>query len=240
MGYAAESTTDNARHGLADLERWASLATATTVIAYGLSRKSIPGVCLAVAATPVAYRGLVGEWPLVTDSSGLEDTRTALAGERGIRVRESVRIERPVDEVFRFWRRLENLPGFMDHLDSVIELDDTRSHWVAKGPAGLKVEWDAEIINEVPNEVIGWRSLPGSGVVTAGSVAFARARRGRNTQVTVHLQYAPPAGRAGALFARLFGREPSQTIREDLRRLKQVMEAGEIARAAPGHSGARR
>src|SRR4030095_675747 len=96
---------------------------------------------------------------------------------------------------------------------------------------GLAVEWDAEIINEVENQVIGWRSLHGSDVVTAGTVNFGRARDGRSTQVSVHLQYAPPAGKAGALIASLFGREPSQTIREDLRHFKQLLEAGEIPRA---------
>jgi len=142
-----------------------------------------------------------------------------------------VRLEKPVSDIYRFWRRLENLPRFMTHLDRVTEMPNGKSHWVARGPAGLAVEWDAEIINELENEVIGWRSLHGSEVVTAGSVNFGRARDGRSTQVSVHLQYAPPAGKAGALIASLFGREPSQTIREDLRHFKQLLEAGEIPRA---------
>ena len=119
----------------------------------------------------------------------------------------------------------------MTHLDRVTESADGKSHWVAGGPAGLAVEWDAEIINDVDNKLIAWRSLPGSDVVTAGSVSFDAARAGRSTQVSVHLQYAPPAGKAGALIASLFGREPSQTIREDLRNFKQLLEAGEISRA---------
>jgi uncharacterized membrane protein len=93
------------------------------------------------------------------------------------------------------------------------------------------VEWKAEIINEVPDQVLAWRSLPGSDVVTAGSVNFDAVRGGRSTQVSVHLQYAPPAGKAGALVASLFGREPSQTIREDLRHFRQLLEAGERPRA---------
>ena len=97
----------------------------------------------------------------------------------------------------------------------------------------MRVEWDAEIINEIENMLIAWRSLPGSDVVVAGSVNFDRVRGGRSTQVSVHLQYEPPAGRVGASVATVFGREPSQTIREDLRRLKQVLEAGELARAVP-------
>jgi uncharacterized membrane protein len=147
-------------------------------------------------------------------------------------VLEAVRLEKPVTEVYRFWRRLENLPQFMSHLERVTELDDRRSHWTARGPAGIRVEWDAEIINEIPDKVIGWRSLPDSDVVNAGSVNFETVRAGRSTQVTVRLQYAPPAGRAGAFVATIFGQEPSQTIREDLRRLKQILEAGEIPRTA--------
>jgi uncharacterized membrane protein len=119
----------------------------------------------------------------------------------------------------------------MTHLDRVTEGSDGKSHWVAVGPAGLAVEWDAEIINEVENKLIAWRSLAGSDVITAGSVNFDAARAGRSTQVSVHLQYAPPAGKAGAVIASLFGREPSQTIREDLRHFKQLLEAGETPRA---------
>jgi uncharacterized membrane protein len=160
-----------------------------------------------------------------------DNTKTALSGERGVHVRESIRLEVPLADVYGFWRRLENLPRFMTHLDRVTESSDGKSHWVAAGPAGLVVAWDAEIINEVENKLIAWRSLPGSDVVTAGSVNFDAARAGRSTQVSVHLQYAPPAGKAGALIASLFGREPAQTIREDLRHFKQLVEAGETPRA---------
>ena len=103
-------------------------------------------------------------------------------------------------------------------------------------PHTITVEWDAEIINEVENQVIGWRSLPGSDVTMAGSVNFDRVRNGRATRVLVRLQYEPAAGRAGALLARLFGREPSQTIREDLRRFKQLLEAGEVPVAQAFHA----
>jgi uncharacterized membrane protein len=215
------------------LERVAALTTATAVVAYGLSRRSLPGVCLAAAATPIAYRGLAGDWPRTRNGhSPRAVTRAALGGKRGVHVRESVRLEKPIDEVYRFWRHLENLPRFTNYLDEVIDRGNGRSHWVAKGPAGTRVEWDAEIINEEENKLIGWQSLPGGDVVTAGSVNFDTARNGRSTQVSVHFQYAPPAGRAGSLIAMVFGREPSQTVREDLRRLKQLLEAGEFPHAS--------
>jgi uncharacterized membrane protein len=199
-----------------------------------LSKRSIAGVGLTVAAAPLLYRGLTGQWPeIVRSFTERDDTRRALGGDAGIAVRDSVRVEQPIADVFRFWRRFENLPQFMEGLESVTEGADGRSHWVARGVGGLRAEWDAEIVNEVENKVIGWRTLPDSDVAIAGSVNFDGVRGGRGTQVTVSLQYAAPGGRASDLLARLLGRAPAQTIREDLRRLKQVLEAGELARAVP-------
>jgi len=215
---------------VADAENWLALGAGGILLLAGASRRSVGGACLALSAVPLLYRGITGHWPAFLNGVQSDDTRAALSGERGIHVRESIRLECPIGDVYRYWRRLGNLPQFMTHLVRVTETSDTHSHWVARGPAGLVVEWDAEIIHDVENAVIGWRSLTGSGVVTAGSVNFDAARSGRLTQVSVHLQYAPPAGKPGAFLASLFGREPTQTIREDLRRFKQHFEAGEVAR----------
>lgn len=225
---------DTHAHSLAEAERWLAFGAGLLVFSYGLSRRSMSGVGLAAASAPLLYRGLAGEWPAGMRVLPPDDPRTALGGDAGVHVRESVRLERPVEEVYRYWRRLEHLPRFMRYLERVTEMDDGRSRWVAQGPGGLRVQWDAEIINDVEDEVIAWQSLPGADVVTAGAVNFRPVRGGRSTQVDVHLQYAPPAGKAGAFIARLFGREPSQTVREDLRRLKQVLEAGELARTTSG------
>jgi uncharacterized membrane protein len=203
------------------------------MIVYGLARRTRGAAMVAAAGTPLIYRGVTGHCH-VYEGLGVTtatDTRAALGGEAGVRVKESIRIERPVEELYRFWRKLENLPQFMDHLVRVEDRGNGRSHWVAKGPANSQVEWDAEIINEIDGKLIAWKSLPGSEVATAGSVNFDRARGGRSSQITVNLQYSPPAGKAGSWAAWLFGREPSQTIREDLRRLKQKFEAGEVPRA---------
>jgi uncharacterized membrane protein len=216
---------------LVDAENWLALGAGAVLLLVGASRRSTVGACLTVASAPLLYRGITALWPDALNRSQPNSTRSALSGERGVHVRESIRPEVPIGDIYRFWRRLDNLPRFMTHLDRVTEGADGRSHWVTSGPAGLAVEWDAEIINEVENKVLAWRSLPGSDVVTAGSVNFDAARGGRSTQVSVHLQYAAPAGKAGALVASLFGREPSQTIREDLRHFKQLLEAGEIPRA---------
>jgi len=203
---------------------------AAAVVAFGLSRRSMPGMAIAAAAAPVAYRGITGQWPGFARAHA--DTRTALSGDRGIHVREAIRLEVPREEVYRFWRRLENLPRFMTHVKQVTELGERRSHWVASGPGGSSFAWDADIINEIENDVIGWQSRPESDIATAGSVHFSTVRGGRSTQVTVHLQYAAPAGRAGRLLAHVLGRDPASMIREDLRRLKQLLESGEIARAS--------
>ena len=235
---ALESFEDQVAYS--EVERWVTLATAGALMAYGFSRRNLPGMCLAVAAAPLVFKGMSGSWPLLNDVLSTDDTRVALSGERGIHVRESIRLEQPIAEVYRFWRTLDNLPRFMTHLRRVTDHGNGRSHWEANGPAHLKVEWDAEIINDVENSVIGWKSLPGSDVVTAGSVNFSTVRGGRSTQVSVHLQHSPPAGRAGALLASIFGRNPGSMIREDLRRLKQLLEAGEVARADANAPGGRR
>jgi len=151
---------------------------------------------------------------------------------QGIKVEESVTINRPVLEVYRFWRNFENLPRFMDHLESVAVIDETRSHWVAKGPVGTRVEWDAVIHNEVDDELIAWRSLPGSEVKNAGSVHFTPTVNGTGTDVRVVLSYEPPAGKLGAAVARLLGEEPTKQVADDLRRLKQVMDSGDVIAAS--------
>jgi uncharacterized membrane protein len=231
---------DHPSPSLAHAEQWLAFSMGALLLINGASRRTLAGTCVAAASTPLLYRGVMGRWPaFLARGWADDDTKTALAGDRGVHVREAVRLELPIEEVYRFWRRLENLPRFMSHLDRVTESSNGRSHWVARGPAGLAVEWDAEIINEVENQILAWRSLEGSDVVTAGSVSFDRVRNGRSTQVSVHLQYAPPAGKPGNLVAALFGRAPAQTIREDLRQLKQMLEAGELAQAAPAPSEAR-
>src|SRR5262249_30590570 len=135
--------------------------------------------------------------------------------------------QRSPEELYRFWRNFENLPRFMHNLVSVTSAGN-RSHWVARGPLGMHAEWDAEIITEEPNRLIGWRSLEGSEVATAGSVHFEPAPGGRGTQVRIEMKYDPPAGKVGTLIAKLFGESPDRQIQDDLRRFKQLMEAGEI------------
>jgi uncharacterized membrane protein len=158
--------------------------------------------------------------------SGGGDTGTATGGTT--QVKKSLIINRPPEEIYGFWRNFQNLPHFMKHLESVRVTGEGRSHWVAKAPAGSTVEWDAEITEDRPNELIAWRSLEGADVDNSGSVRFEPATGGRGTVVRVEIDYNPPAGRIGAAVAKLFGEEPGQQTYDALRCLKQVMETGEV------------
>jgi uncharacterized membrane protein len=213
-------------------QRLGSVIGGGALIAYGLRKKSWGGAALAGLGGFLAYRGATGHCP-VLQVFGVSTNRhgrgrnASVPYELGIRVDSAVTINKPREELYRFWRNLENLPRFMAHLESVKEIDNKHSHWVAKAPAGRSVQWKAEIVNEAENERIGWRSLPGSDVDNAGSVHFKAAPDG-GTLVEIALQYNPPGGIVGAMFAKLFGEEPSQQIEEDLRRFKALMETGAI------------
>jgi uncharacterized membrane protein len=214
-------------------ERWITAVAAAAVVAYGLRRRRGRRILLPIAGALIG-RAVSGRCPVndvLGRNTALEDDRpsspfTSVRRGQGIRVDESIVLNRPRSEVYRFWRNLENLPRFMDHLETVTVQDEWRSHWIAKGPAGTRVEWDAEIHNEIPNQLLAWRSLPGAEVDNAGSVHFIPTANG-DTEVRVVLRYDPPAGKLGAVVARLLGEDPSRQVADDLRRLKQVVEAGE-------------
>jgi uncharacterized membrane protein len=157
-------------------------------------------------------------------------------GKNAIFVSKSITIERPVNEIYRFWRNLENLPRAMSHLESVREQPNGRSHWTAKGPAGTKVEWDAEVLVDRENEIISWRSMEGATVPNEGTVRFKDVGNGQRTEVKVSLTYHPPGGALGAAIAKLFGEEPSLQVEEDLRKLKKELE-GTGAQKNPAHPG---
>lgn len=205
--------------------------------ALGIAAASIAGITAidAIAAAGLARRE-DKEKSLSTLTQDDLDGQTAGGG---FRVMRSITINRSPEELYQFWRNFENLPQFMDHLQSVEVIDDRRSHWVAKAPAGTHVEWDAEIIQDLPNQEIAWQSLPDSQVPNSGVVRFIPAPGNRGTVVRVEIAYYPPAGAVGRLVAMLFGEEPGQQVKGDLTRFKEVMETGEVIRsdAAPGGYG---
>jgi uncharacterized membrane protein len=212
--------------------------------AVGLGRRTPAGIALAIIGGDMLRRGLTGHsfayeaMGIRTAPLGQGAETTSVPYELGIRVDKAITIARPRHEVFGFWRSLGNLPRFMKHVVAVQELDGNRSHWVVEAPGGRTVQWDAIIHNEIPTELIAWRSLAGADVASAGSVWFRDAPGGRGTEVRVELQYNPPAGMFGAAVAQLAGKEPGQEIQEDLHRLKAILETGEALTVAGQPSGA--
>jgi uncharacterized membrane protein len=234
-GERRENLRGREERGVARMSNTSRLVTGVVgaaLLALSFRRRRL-GPVLLPAATGLLTRAITGRPASKLGSLGWlrrehrDGPVTSIPRGKGIKVEESVTVNRPVLEVYRFWRNFENLPRFMDHLESVTVIDENQSHWVAKGPAGARVEWDAVIHNEIDDELIAWRSLPGSEVNNAGSVHFTPTPQG-GTEVRVVLSYDPPAGRLGAVVAKLLGEEPSRQVRDDLRRLKQVMDAGEV------------
>ena len=154
---------------------------------------------------------------------------TSIGYQQGFRVDRSITINAGREQVYDFWRKLENLPRPLCSMCMCVkQTDEKHSHWIVEGPAGHKVEWDAEIINEVPHELLAWRSLPGASVPNAGSVRFEHATAGRGTKVTISLQYEPLAGQVGVWVAKWFGKDPEPRSSRNLHRLKSIIEAGEV------------
>jgi uncharacterized membrane protein len=185
----------------------------------------------ATLATAAVLGAMLADWTAarqVSGSNGGSATAAPGARKRGVHVVVPITINRRRDEIYHFWRNFENLPRFMEHLESVRTTGERRSHWKAKAPLGSSVEWDAEIIEDRPSELIAWQSLPEADIPNTGSVRFRDAAGGRGTEVVVELNYQPPGGKMGALLAKLFGEEPEQQVKSDLRRLKQVLEIGEV------------
>jgi uncharacterized membrane protein len=226
-----EKSTLIAKHALnvGEYERWASVLGGGALAFCGLTRGSWTGLALAALGGSLVYRGVTGRCPcyaalgLSTADRPQGPTGSVAAG-HGVKIEKAITINRSPEELYRFWRNLENLPSVMSHLKSVTFVDEKRSHWVAKGPLGTTVGWDAEIHTEKPNELLSWRSLAGANVDTAGSVHFSRAPGGGATEVRVMLKYNPPGDKLGATLAKLFGEAPEQQIEEDLFRFKQRME----------------
>ena len=195
--------------------RWAPAVAAGSLIAYGAARRDRTGLALAVVGGGMLY-------------AAMRRINSPPAGHAWIRVERSITVNSPAGDLYRFWHDLENLPRIMHHLLSVTELDPRHSRWVATAPLGRTVKWDAEITEEEPDRAIHWRSTTGD-IEHTGAVEFLPAPTGRGTVVKVCLQYAPPAGRLGSMAAKLTGKEPSIQLGEDLRRFKQLVEAGEVA-----------
>ena len=215
-----------------EAERMISAIGGGALAVYGLSRGTLGGLCLAGIGGCLLYRGLSGHCDMYgalgVNTADESAPMTSVEAGSGCKVEKSVTINRPADDLYLYWMNFENLPNIMSHLKSVTKIDGRRSRWVAKAPLGMTVEWEAEVHTARPNELISWRSLPGSTVDTAGSVHFNR-RGDRSTEVRVVLKYDPPAGKIGAAVAKWLGEAPQHQIENDLNEFKRLMEAGEQA-----------
>ena len=209
------------------LERVASIASGAVLVGAGLARGRRLGIAAVCAGAALVYRGLTGHChgyeALGLDTSE-HNPNVAVPAQAGVKIEHTVQIERSPEELFAFWRDVENLPQVMRHLKSVTALDSRKSRWVAEGPLGTRVEWEAEIFNERPDELIAWRSLPGSTVDNAGSVHFVPVAGGQATELRVSLKYNPPAGKFGVAVANLLGSGAKRQVEDDLRNLKQSLE----------------
>jgi uncharacterized membrane protein len=212
-------------------ERAASTIGGAALALYGLSRLSLGGLVLAALGGVLGYRGLSGHCD-VYEALGVDRgpaSTGVVEGNLGVKIDRSVTVNAPPERVYAFWRNFENLPRIMSHLERVKVISETRSRWVVKAPVGMKVEWEAEIINEKPNELIAWRSTDNALVDHAGSVNFERAADGNGTVVRVSLQYDPPGGQFGHAVASLFNEDAGAQIENDLQEFKRAFEEGRLA-----------
>jgi uncharacterized membrane protein len=220
----SENNQNQGQTEASETERWASLIGGGAMVLMGLSQRSLRGVLTALAGSGLIYQG-------ATKQSTIKQAQQAITGSvnQAIKVEKTATINKPVDELYRFWHNFENLPTFMKHLKSVKVYDNKRSHWIASAPLGGSIEWDADIIEDRENEFISWASVEGADIDNSGFVRFKKAPGDRGTEVKVVVEYNPPGGAITSVFAKLFGEEPEQQIGDDLRRFKMLMEAGEIA-----------
>ena len=225
------SAEPHRERNVASVERFISSLAGGLLLLRATGRRDLPGAGQAFVGAFLTARGMSGHCPVYGSlgvSTAHRGDAATLPVRKMVHVQKGYTIDRPAAELYAFWRRVENLPSFMKHLESVEDLGEGRSRWVARGPMGTHVEWEASITDEDPGRFIAWCSVEGSEVANAGMVRFDPAPAGRGTEVRVSLEYAPPAGAIGNILAKLFGESPEQQIEDDLRRFKQLAEAGEI------------
>lgn len=200
-------------------------ALLTTSAIKGIDRHPLRSLFRLAAGGYLLYRGISGNCPV----SAMTGKRLADRHAKAINIRTKLVVNKPRWEVYSFWRQLSNLPLFMQHLESVIEQSTNRSHWVAKGPGNIgTVEWDAEIVKEEPGSLLGWRSVTGSEIATAGRVNFSDAIGG-GTEIQLMITYRPPAGYVGAGLAWLLNPAFSEMVRKDVLRFKEYLESGKVS-----------
>lgn len=242
MSSALPPATGSTHINVGVSERVVSALGGAALAVWGLrSINSGSGITMLLGGTYLLVRGLSGYCPMneMLGRNTAEMPRNTSAME----ARTTFTINKPRSEVYRYWRTLENLPNFMQHLESVKELDDRRSKWSARIPGADKVagnlatvSWEAEIIEDKKDELIAWSSLPASTIDNAGEVHFRDARDNRGTEIEACISYRLPAGDLGSMAAKLFNPAIERMIQTDLRNFKMLMETGQISNFAEGRT----
>jgi uncharacterized membrane protein len=232
--FADEERGAGADVNLGAFERGASVTLGTALVALALSRRrGLADIGFAALGSYLAVRGATGHCAvydlLDTGTRGDDDERLSAGAHRDASSAAQISIARPPADVYAFWRNLENAPRFMEHVESVKVVGERLSHWTVRGPRGHAVEWDAEIVEDRPGELLAWRALPGSDVRHQGAVTFRPQDGGAGTEVHLELDLALPGGRVGRAVGRLLGRAAAPRAEEDLARLRRILEAGESA-----------
>jgi uncharacterized membrane protein len=220
-----------------DTERAISIAVGSGLAVYGVTRGNLRGLLLSAVGAGLIYRGATGHCSMYAAlgfDTASDHPAVGVPAKRGFRIQRSIVINRTPEDVFNFWRKLDNLPRIMDHLIEVRENGPKFSHWIAQGPFDHQFEWDAEIINERENELIAWRSVVGSQVDTAGSIHFTALPEGGGTRVDLALKYDHPLDRLG--IGQLFLGNIESRIDDDLRHFKCLLESE--ATSQPASQGA--
>jgi uncharacterized membrane protein len=213
------------KQNVGDAERWMSALGGGALALWGLWRRSWAGLGAAAAGGALAWRGLSG-WCGLYQALGIDRGRSTV-GNLGVKIEREVVVAAPAEPLYRFWRRLENLPQIMSHLEAVEPLDATRSRWRAKAPGGIPIEWEAEVINEQAPHLIAWQTRSTSPVAHAGSVRFVPLDGA--TKVVVSLQYDPPGGSLAHAAAALMDADAGARIEHDLQEFRRAIENGRLA-----------
>jgi uncharacterized membrane protein len=239
-------TSVAAHKNVSETERWLSVLGGAVLALYGLERHDLQGGLLAVLGAELVRRGATGHC-LVYDALNVSTASDATAhgphrdlpaspaatvrASRAVKVEHAVTVRGSAEELYAFWRNPLNLPRLFEFVESVEMLGDTRAHWRARGPAGTTIEWDAEIINDIPNELLAWKSIGDADIPNAGSLHFRSAPGGGATEVRLVLEYQPPAGHLGAWIAKHVAEDPNAQVRDALQRFKRLVEAGDAVTA---------
>lgn len=224
-------------------ERWASVLAGSALAVYGLDRRDRPGAAMALLGAVLLYRGATGRCPaysaLGVSTAHREQDRETMPHEPtsraavfrasdALKIEESIAVNRAPEELYALWKEPANLPRFMDWIERVEPIDALHARWIANGPAGTSISWVAEVINDVPNSILAWKSVDDADIRNAGSVHFRRTADGLGTEVTLIVEWLPPGGRAGMIVARLLGAAPERRVRQGLEKFKEMAEADRV------------